>query len=122
MVCCPSKLGYVMLWSFISVPAMICMKHASLSYCICFLPPMSCCCMLPLPQIANRIKSKGLQKLRWYCQLCQKQCRDENGFKCHQMSEGHRRQMEVFGQNPDRVVEGYSEEFERSFLDHLRRA
>jgi DNA/RNA-binding protein KIN17 len=30
--------------------------------------------------------------------------------------------MEVFGQNPDRVVEGYSEEFERSFLDHLRRA
>ena len=27
--------------------------------------------------IANRIKSKGLQKLRWYCQMCQKQCRDE---------------------------------------------
>ena len=25
--------------------------------------------------IANRIKSKGLQKLRWYCQMCQKQCR-----------------------------------------------
>ncbi|WAR25440.1 KIN17-like protein [Mya arenaria] len=23
--------------------------------------------------IANRIKSKGLQKLRWYCQMCQKQ-------------------------------------------------
>lgn len=29
--------------------------------------------------IANRIKSKGLQKLRWYCQMCQKQCRDEVG-------------------------------------------
>lgn len=28
-------------------------------------------------QIANRIKAKGLQKLRWYCQMCQKQCRDE---------------------------------------------
>ncbi len=27
--------------------------------------------------IANRIKSKGLQKLRWFCQMCQKQCRDE---------------------------------------------
>lgn len=27
--------------------------------------------------IANKIKSKGLQKLRWYCQMCQKQCRDE---------------------------------------------
>ncbi|KAI5345680.1 hypothetical protein L3X38_013557 [Prunus dulcis] len=24
--------------------------------------------------IANRIKAKGLQKLRWYCQMCQKQC------------------------------------------------
>jgi hypothetical protein len=33
--------------------------------------------------IANRIKAKGLQKLRWFCQMCQKQCRDENGFKCH---------------------------------------
>ena len=27
--------------------------------------------------IGNRIKAKGLQKLRWYCQSCQKQCRDE---------------------------------------------
>lgn len=33
--------------------------------------------------IGNKMKSKGLQKLRWYCQMCQKQCRDENGFKCH---------------------------------------
>ncbi|GLC50689.1 hypothetical protein PLESTB_000408500 [Pleodorina starrii] len=72
--------------------------------------------------IANRIKAKGLQKLRWYCQLCQKQCRDENGFKCHQTSEGHKRQMELFGMNPHRVVEGYSEEFEKAFMEHLRRA
>lgn len=27
------------------------------------------------------LQAKGLQKLRWYCQMCQKQCRDENGFK-----------------------------------------
>jgi len=33
--------------------------------------------------LANKMKSKGLQKLRWYCQMCEKQCRDENGFKCH---------------------------------------
>ncbi|XP_057476016.1 KIN17-like protein [Actinidia eriantha] len=72
--------------------------------------------------IANRIKAKGLQKLRWYCQMCQKQCRDENGFKCHCMSEGHQRQMEVFGQNPNRIVEGYSEEFETTFLDHMKRS
>lgn len=72
--------------------------------------------------IANRIKAKGLQKLRWYCQMCQKQCRDENGFKCHCMSESHQRQMEVFGQNPHRIVDGYSEEFEREFLDHMKRS
>lgn len=72
--------------------------------------------------IANRIKAKGLQKLRWYCQMCQKQCRDENGFKCHCMSESHQRQMQVFGQAPDRVVEGFSEEFFESFLTLIRRA
>lgn len=72
--------------------------------------------------IANRIKAKGLQKLRWYCQMCQKQCRDENGFKCHCMSESHQRQMQIFGQNPHRIVEGYSEEFEDSFLEHMRRS
>ncbi|XP_062111014.1 KIN17-like protein [Humulus lupulus] len=72
--------------------------------------------------IANRIKAKGLQKLRWYCQMCQKQCRDENGFKCHCMSEGHQRQMQVFGQNPTRIIDGYSEEFETSFLEHMKRS
>uniref|UniRef100_A0A5B7CFY9 KIN17-like protein n=1 Tax=Davidia involucrata TaxID=16924 RepID=A0A5B7CFY9_DAVIN len=72
--------------------------------------------------IANRIKAKGLQKLRWYCQMCQKQCRDENGFKCHCMSESHQRQMEVFGQNPNRIVDGYSEEFEDLFLEHMKRS
>ncbi|WOK96953.1 hypothetical protein Cni_G05661 [Canna indica] len=72
--------------------------------------------------IANRIKAKGLQKLRWYCQMCQKQCRDENGFKCHCLSESHQRQMQVFGQNPTRIIEGYSEEFERMFMDLVRRS
>ncbi|XP_042028360.1 KIN17-like protein [Salvia splendens] len=72
--------------------------------------------------IANRIKAKGLQKLRWYCQMCQKQCRDENGFKCHCMSESHQRQMQVFGQNPTRIISGYSEEFESMFLEHMKRS
>ncbi|XP_058107973.1 KIN17-like protein [Magnolia sinica] len=72
--------------------------------------------------IANRIKAKGLQKLRWYCQMCQKQCRDENGFKCHCMSESHQRQMQVFGQNPNRIIDGYSEEFEAMFLEHMKRS
>lgn len=33
--------------------------------------------------VANAMKAKGLGRLRWYCQVCQKQCRDDNGFKCH---------------------------------------
>lgn len=72
--------------------------------------------------ISNRIKSKGLQKLRWFCQMCQKQCRDENGFKCHLNSESHKRQMEIFGQNADRVIAGYSEEFEADFMELMRRS
>ncbi|KAF0893558.1 hypothetical protein E2562_026974 [Oryza meyeriana var. granulata] len=76
--------------------------------------------LTPKP-IANRIKAKGLQKLRWYCQMCQKQYRDENGFKCHCMSESHQRQMQIFGQAPDRVIEGFSEEFLEAFLTLLRR-
>mmetsp|Transcript_11650 Transcript_11650/g.22096 ORF Transcript_11650/g.22096 Transcript_11650/m.22096 type:complete len:399 (+) Transcript_11650:275-1471(+) len=72
--------------------------------------------------IGNRIKAKGLQKLRWYCQMCNKQCRDENGFKCHQMSDSHQRQMTVFGHNPDRVIDGYSEMFLESFVNHLKTA
>lgn len=72
--------------------------------------------------IANRIKAKGLQKLRWYCQMCQKQCRDENGFKCHCMSESHQRQMQVFGDSPHRFVDGFSQEFETSFLEHVKRS
>jgi hypothetical protein len=30
--------------------------------------------------------------------------------------------LQVFGVNPERVVDGFSEEFEEAFMDHLRRA
>ena len=83
---------------------------------------LMCADFLSPKDIANRIKAKGLQRLRWYCQMCGKQCRDENGFKCHLTSETHRRQMELFGQNPQRIIDGYSEEFESAFLDHLKRS
>ena len=66
--------------------------------------------------IANASKAKGLQKLRFYCQVCAKQCRDQNGFKCHITSEAHLRQMELFGSNQSRFIDGYSEEFLKEFL------
>ena len=70
--------------------------------------------------ISNQQKSKGLQRLRWYCQVCEKQCRDENGFKCHVQSEAHVRQMLIVGENPARHVANYSRQFMGDFLQLLR--
>lgn len=71
--------------------------------------------------IANAMKSKGLQKLRWYCQVCEKQCRDENGFKCHMMSESHLRQMLVVGENAGSYINDYSRTFMNEFIALLSR-
>ncbi|KAF8755021.1 Kin17 curved DNA-binding protein [Rhizoctonia solani] len=71
--------------------------------------------------LANAMKSKGLQKLRWYCQVCQKQCRDENGFKCHTQSEAHLRQMLVVGENAGRHISDFSSQFQSEFVTLLSR-
>uniref|UniRef100_A0A6V7M3Q3 DNA/RNA-binding protein Kin17 WH-like domain-containing protein n=1 Tax=Bracon brevicornis TaxID=1563983 RepID=A0A6V7M3Q3_9HYME len=71
--------------------------------------------------IANKIKSKGLQKLRWYCQMCEKQCRDENGFKCHTMSESHHRQLLLFADNQHKYMDQFSKEFSHGYLNLLKR-
>ena len=74
-----------------------------------------------LPDLNNKLKSKGLQRLRWYCQVCEKQCRDENGFKCHVASESHTRQMQVIGETgANKVINDYSQQFQRDFLQLLR--
>lgn len=72
--------------------------------------------------MSKRVKAKGLLKLKFYCELCSKQCRDENGFKCHTMSDSHLRQMQLFGENPDKFIEEYSQKFEDSFLGHLKQS
>ncbi|KAI9021555.1 domain of Kin17 curved DNA-binding protein-domain-containing protein [Phycomyces nitens] len=71
--------------------------------------------------IGNRIKSKGLLKLKFYCQVCEKACRDENGFKCHTTSESHQRQMLIVAENPGKFVDSYSDQFKRDFLSILSR-
>ncbi|CAE6429953.1 unnamed protein product [Rhizoctonia solani] len=71
--------------------------------------------------LANAMKSKGLQRLRWYCQVCQKQCRDENGFKCHTQSEAHLRQMLVVGENAGRHISDFSGQFQSEFVTLLSR-
>ncbi|RDW89497.1 hypothetical protein BP6252_01529 [Coleophoma cylindrospora] len=68
----------------------------------------------------NKLKSKGLQRLRWYCQVCERQMRDENGFKMHTQSETHVRQMLLVGEDPKKYIEDYSNQFKRDFLQLLR--
>jgi DNA/RNA-binding protein KIN17 len=70
--------------------------------------------------VANQMKAKGLQRLRWYCQICSKQCRDENGFKQHTMSESHVRGMLQVGEDPKKYINEYSNQFKRDFLQLLK--
>jgi len=71
--------------------------------------------------LANKMKAKGLQKLRWYCQMCEKQCRDENGFKCHTTSESHQRQLLLFADSEDKFLDQFSKDFEDGYLYLLKR-
>lgn len=48
--------------------------------------------------------------------------RDENGFKCHTSSESHVRQMLLIGEDPQKHIETYSQQFQRGFLTQLRTA
>lgn len=72
--------------------------------------------------LANRMKSRGLQKLAFYCQVCEKQMRDQNGFKQHCASEPHVRMMLLVGQNPSKAINDYSNQFKNDFLTLLRTA
>lgn len=67
--------------------------------------------------LSKQMKARGLQKLRLYCQVCQKQCRDDNGFRSHIKSPSHLRKiLEVTSEDIDK----YSAQFESDFLTHLR--
>lgn len=70
--------------------------------------------------LGNKMKAKGLQRLRWYCQVCERQMRDANGFKQHTLSESHVRQMQVVGQNANKFINDYSNQFKNDFLQLLR--
>jgi len=63
---------------------------------------------------------RGLEKLKYYCQMCDRQCHDDNGFKCHQMSYTHKRKMEEFLADPSSYIENFSKEFESNFLELIQ--
>ncbi|KAI1135104.1 domain of Kin17 curved DNA-binding protein-domain-containing protein [Hypoxylon sp. FL0543] len=70
--------------------------------------------------LSNKLKSKGLQRLRWYCQICEKQCRDANAFKMHTQSESHTRKMLLVGEDPKKYIDDFSNQFLKDFLQLLR--
>ncbi|KAK3308205.1 domain of Kin17 curved DNA-binding protein-domain-containing protein [Chaetomium strumarium] len=72
--------------------------------------------------LSNKMKQKGLTRLRWYCQICEKACRDENAFKMHCQSESHMRRALEAGQNFKSVQEDYSKQFLHEFISLLKTA
>ena len=72
--------------------------------------------------ISNQMKSKGLTRLRWFCQVCEKANRDANAFKMHCQSESHVRRMMLIGEDSRTTINEYSREFQHGFLQLLRTA
>ncbi|ODO03545.1 DNA/RNA-binding protein KIN17 [Cryptococcus wingfieldii CBS 7118] len=70
--------------------------------------------------IGNAIKAKGLGRLRWYCQVCEKQCRDENGFQAHCRSEPHMRKIMNIGPKAGSAIADFSRQFQSDFMTLLR--
>lgn len=70
--------------------------------------------------VAKSIKAKGLQRLKWYCQMCEKQCRDANGFKNHCSTEGHLQQMKLFRGASTSIIDQYTNEFVNGFMTLLQ--
>ncbi|QID85446.1 zinc finger protein rts2 [Saccharomyces pastorianus] len=60
---------------------------------------------------------RGLQKTRYYCQICQRQCKDANGFQSHNKSPSHLRKV---GQVTAEDAKRYNDQFEKGFLQLLK--
>lgn len=63
----------------------------------------------------------GLFRQKYYCQTCNRQCRDKDGFKCHLNSDTHRINTEKIALNPEMYINNFSQEFEKGYIDILRR-
>ncbi len=64
---------------------------------------------------------KGLGKLQFYCQMCEKQCIDQNGMANHIASASHAAKMKKFSSNAAAYLSDFSARFRRGFVDLLKR-
>ena len=62
----------------------------------------------------------SLGKHKYYCEMCKKQCKDQNAFQQHKKSSHHQQQMMDFHENPQEFIEVFSEDFERKFTENFR--
>ena len=62
----------------------------------------------------------GLGKLKNYCSICKKQCKDENGMKLHLRSSYHLKNVANGGSSNDQASAQNSYNFEREFTDLFR--
>lgn len=69
----------------------------------------------------NANTNSRLYKLKYFCQICNKQMQDKDGFNCHLNSNYHRQNMEIISDNPNYYISNYSKEFESGYMDILRR-
>eukprot|EP01064_Diplonema_japonicum_P008860 TRINITY_DN16313_c0_g1_i1.p1 TRINITY_DN16313_c0_g1~~TRINITY_DN16313_c0_g1_i1.p1 ORF type:complete len:366 (+),score=66.96 TRINITY_DN16313_c0_g1_i1:42-1139(+) len=60
------------------------------------------------------------QREKLWCQMCRKQCKDQNGFEMHCKSKAHIDAMSLFATDPEKFIAKFSTEFERAFLDVAR--
>ena len=62
----------------------------------------------------------ALGKHKYYCEMCQKQCKDENAFAQHKRSAYHAERMGSFSERPQFFVGKYSNDFETQFIDTFK--
>ena len=61
----------------------------------------------------------ALGKHKYYCEICQKQCRDENAYRQHKATLFHKQKMTNFSERPDFYIEKYSKQFRSQFINVL---
>ena len=59
-------------------------------------------------------------RLKHFCQLCRKQCKDENGFKCHVNSSSHQEKVREYASNPLEHIQRASKQFQGRFVQMLK--
>ncbi|RKO97383.1 hypothetical protein CXG81DRAFT_15456, partial [Caulochytrium protostelioides] len=75
---------------------------------------------LTAKEIGKRMKTRGLGRLRWYCQVCQKQCGDELGFARHGASKSHTERILEVADRVDAAQDAFSTQFADGMTELLR--